>query len=245
MERGVKEAALVGSTGRHEEQRSAYGIIRSVNVLLEDIDRETSVPKRINALLKGAQAAVDRKKALVDRLGIQDYNQAFLEVKNKIHSHHYKHERIQGILIEAAEAVNINKATNVRQQATGVTETIDNVMRKYELEKYSSVSKAAGFQNFLLHELKSRDYNDFLKPQATTATGRLKKREVKGFKDLMSALKQLEATRVAQEYPDDNQRAEASKKGFKKLCDQPFQGGLPVSVAIFAVSPIRMLYYCC
>jgi hypothetical protein len=159
-----------------------------------------------------------------------------LEVKNQIHSHHYKHERIEGLIIAANANANTNKSTNVRQAATGITTTVDNVMSRYGMEKYSKVTKGGGFTNLLLYELHARGFNDFFKPVVVGANGRPKKRELKGFKDLMAALKALEAARVAQESPNDTDRLEAAKSGFKMLSGKPLEPNLEVTVALLLVS---------
>ena len=117
-------------------------------------------------------------------------------------------------------ASNANKASNVRQAAIGVTDTINNVMGNFGLEKYSTITKAGGFQNFLFYELDARGFNDFFKPQAYTSTNRPKKRELKGFKDLMKTLKEMEVARVAQDFPNNTDRANAAVKGFRKLSAQ-------------------------
>jgi hypothetical protein len=129
-------------------------------------------------------------------------------------------------------AANVNKSSNVRQEATGVTNTVDNVMSQFGLEKYSRLIKAGGYQNFLLHELDARGFNDFFKPQTVSAKGRPKKRELKGFKALMDTLKEMEAARFAREFPNDTDRAEAAKKGFRKLSAMEVQANLQVTVGI-------------
>jgi hypothetical protein len=58
VDRGVKDVAMVGDTGRKEEQRSAYAIIRSSNLLLKEITRDTHAPNKINALLQSGEEAV-------------------------------------------------------------------------------------------------------------------------------------------------------------------------------------------
>jgi hypothetical protein len=115
----------------------------------------------------------------------------------QLHQDHFKHERVQGLVDSVSAAANVNKSSNVRQEATGVTDTVDNVMSRFGLEKYSKLTKSGGYQNFLLHELDARGFNDFFKPQTLGAKGRPKKRELKGFKALMDTLKEMEAARVA------------------------------------------------
>jgi hypothetical protein len=105
-------------------------------------------------------------------------------------------------------------------------------MSRFGLEKYSKLTKAGCYQNFLLHELDARGFNDFFKPQTMGAKGRPKKRELKGFKALMDTLKEMEAARVAREFPNDTDRAEAAKKGFRKLSAMEVQANLQVTVGI-------------
>jgi hypothetical protein len=84
----------------------------------------------------------------------------------------------------------------------------------------------------------ARGFNDFFKPQTVGAKGtsRPKKRELKGFKALMNTLKEMDAARVAREFPNDTDRAEAAKKGFRKLSAMEVQANLQVTVDILSVS---------
>jgi virulence-associated protein VapD len=90
---------------------------------------------------------------VLHKLGEDQYQEAFQSVRRQLHQDHFKHERVQGMVDSVSAAANVNKSSNVRQEATGVTDTVDNVMSWFGLEKYSKLTKAGGYQNFLLHEL--------------------------------------------------------------------------------------------
>ncbi len=178
---------------------------------------------------------------------------------SQLTTEHFKKERIQGQIDAVLGTADRYKATNVRQAATGVTDTIANQLNRFELTKYGDVTKAAGLTNFLLYEMLARDYqvNDFFKPEPPpppppppspkdTSGGNNKKkkkprkkkpkpRELKGFKELMTAFKALEVARVAQEFPNDEHRASAAARGFLIMSEKQMSKDLPVSVAILLV----------
>jgi hypothetical protein len=52
----------------------------------------------------------------------------------------------------------------------------------------------------------------------------------------MDTLKEMETARVAREFPNDTNRAEAAKKGFRKLSAMEVKANQQVTVGILSVS---------
>lgn len=116
VERGVKEAKIVASTGRKEEQRSAYAIIRSFDVLCKEINRDTPVVDCVEALIMNGEAAVERDEMVRQRLGEDQHNEAWQEASRHLYGEHFKCERVQGQIDSVLETAEANRPTNVRQR---------------------------------------------------------------------------------------------------------------------------------
>ena len=156
VERGVKEAQTVAKTGRMEEQRSSYSIIRSFNVLCTEINDKTKVADRIDYLLANGDLHLERKDALIDEIGEDEYNDAVEEVKHLIsYKGHFKRERVQGQIDAVTETAEQNKTTNTRQKNTDV----DLTMVALELTEYRKLKKDDHTKDLIV-ELKHRGKGD-------------------------------------------------------------------------------------
>ena len=160
VERGVKEAQTVSKTGRKEEQRSSYAIVRSHNVHCDDIDGDTTTPDRITQLMINGDIAVAKKQALIDSIGEDAYKTEFEESRKYLQGGHYRHRQIQGIIDDIMEKADKNKVSNARQKVTGVHLTAENL----EVIKYSWLKKKE-HTVFLKAELTARGFTGWKHPQ--------------------------------------------------------------------------------
>ena len=216
VERGVKEAKIVSSTNREEEQRSAYAIIRSCNVHCDEIHDKTSTPDRIKHLIANVETAVARKDALIARIGEDDYNAAFEQAKKHLSfKGHFKKQRIGGVIDGITATAEQNKASNVRQKTSGVQDTLETK----GLIAYSKVTKTLYWEDLKV-ELTHRGFNEWNYPadHATKANQPLM------FTDMRKALKEMEIQRIKQMEPVDDDAVKLAEKGFHKLSDAAFNG---------------------
>jgi hypothetical protein len=98
--------------------------------------------------------------------------------------------------------------------------------------QYSQL-KATKHTKDLVIELQKRGYNDVYKPQppqqeeqqqdGNKKRKRTARPKLKTFTELKNELKPLEQERVAQEFPNDENRIKAAERGFEKLSDAEFQ----------------------
>jgi hypothetical protein len=229
VERGVKEGTLCGSTGRKEEQRSAYAINRSAMVHCDAISGESTPTQRIEALMDNVEHALKRKDRVMEVFG-DDYPAVFEEAKSHMYGKgHFRQEREELLTGTTLARSMVNRATeNVRQRQTGRTMTAANL----GIIQYSHL-KATKHTNDIVIELQKRGYNDVYKPQppqqeeqqqdGTKKRKRTARPKLKTFTVLKNELKRLEQERVAQEFPNDESRIKAAEKGFEKLSDAEFQ----------------------
>lgn len=123
VERGVKEAKIVASTRRKEEQRSAHAIIGSFSVHCDEVEAVPGTVERIESLIWNVQVSVGRKKALMRVPGDQ-CKVAWNKARQHLHGNHFKCERVEGLATAAMESMEQNKSSNVRQQVSGVPVTV-------------------------------------------------------------------------------------------------------------------------
>ena len=207
MEQGVKEAMTVSKTGRREEQRSSYAIVRSHNVLCEDINDDTKIADRINQLMNNGDTAVAKKEALIESIGEEAYKAEFDEAEKLLQGGHYRNERIQGIIDDIMDSADRNKADNVRQKTTGVDLTAENL----NVIQYTWLLKKE-HTDFLKAELKARGFVAWKHPK--NHPKKTKKGKDLTFMELRNELKALEKNRVQEETPDDVNLVKGAEKGF-------------------------------
>ena len=227
VERGVKDAQNVAVTGRQEEQRSSYCIVRSSHVLGIEaeagIDPNTdsnkvATPEKIKILMGRAERIVERQDALKEEIGEEQYKAEFNECGAMLHgANHFRYVRNQGVIDEIAATAEVNKVSNVRQQQTGVHATAAGLglvgyskLKKKEHEKDLKVELAARGITDLNYPM---DY-----PKATKAGKPMT------FTDLKKMLKEHEVGRVAIAHPGElNLLAIAEKEGFEKQSTAEFK----------------------
>ena len=210
MERGVKEAQTVSKTGRGEEQRSAYAIIRSFNVHCDEIDDKTKDSEKITILMNNVDAAVARKEAVIECIGEDAYNKAFEATKKHLHEEHFRKERLAGVIDSVIATADKNKPSNVRQKATGVTFTATNL----DVFRYSWLVKADHME-LLEAELKHRGFKDWIYPSDHAKAGKKLL-----WTDMKHELKSMEKKRVQEEFPGDVNKLAASEMGFHPQCEE-------------------------
>ena len=218
VERGVKEAKLVASTNREEQQRSAYAIIRSCNVHCEEITDNTSAPDRVKYLIANVESAVARKDALIDQvngIGEELYNAAFELAKEKLTLGHFKEERIGGVIDGITATAEQNKASNVRQKTSGVQLTLESM----GLIAYSKVRKGPHL-DALKAELTHRQFDGWLHSEEHET----KPNQPLTFTELKNALKAMELKRIELEFPKDELAKQMAEKGFLQLSEVVFDG---------------------
>lgn len=217
VEHGAKEARVVATTGRKEEQQSACAIIRSFNVLSDDIDRETSGVDQIKGLVMNTKGAVERNSHVRHRLGEAQPLEAGNEARKLLLSDHCKHERAQGQIDAALETTEVNRPQNVRQKAAGVTMTMETL----GLIPHSEVTDEGGFHNDLETELKHRRCTELHCPLNCAEAKKRNKKKL--FSVLKDQLKALEVERVKEAGGDKDTIKLAAKKGFEKQSNAAFK----------------------
>ena len=122
VERGVKEAANVSNTGRHEPFRTVYAINRDANVLSIPDWSTLSETAKIEALIKSTKDHVELHQQLFDAdPGYETAVKAIDELLYKEHSSvELKQEKIDAII----EKATIMRPGNKLSRATGVTSTL-------------------------------------------------------------------------------------------------------------------------
>ena len=205
MERGVKEAQTVSKTGRQDAQRSTYAIIRSANVHCDDIDKETGAKERISHLIDNVEAAVARKQAMIKSIGEDVYAKEHKEAKALLTTEHQRKERIAGVIDSVMETAEKNKASNVRQKATGVTFTPAN-FGVFEYKHLVKASHAA----LVEEELRYRGFTDWNYGDDHAKAGKKLL-----WTDLKNELKAMEKQWVQQQFPGDSLKAAGAEAGFK------------------------------
>ena len=175
IERVVKETRTVSVTGRQEEQRSNYCIVRSAHILHledelqqddtdtpgtntpEDDPKKLCAPTKAKLLLKRVDDAMAKKAALVAKIGEEQFNAELKEVKDLIHGKgHFKSQRVEGVLEDMLAAAENNKAENVRQKQTGVDVTAGALGRV----PYNKL-KGKDHKDDLNEELTARGFTDW------------------------------------------------------------------------------------
>ena len=225
IERDVKDARTVSVTGRREEQRSNYSIIRSAHILgleaehgeiitasedFEESGKKLKASTKVELLMKRIDAAMAKKAALVDKIGEEQFNAEFQEVKALIHGKgHFKQQRVDGVIEDMLAAAGNNKAENVRQRQTGVELTAGALGRI----PYKSLKKGDHLDALRL-ELTARGVTDWKYPVDHPKAGKLM-----NWTDLKAKLIEMEKNRVA---GDPNLLAIA-EKGFVKQSAAEFK----------------------
>ena len=206
----------MSATGRGEEQRSSYAIIRSSSVLCDEIDEDTSTPDRIKYLLANGEAAVARKDALIEAIGEETYKAEFDEARKHLSfKGHFKKKRIAGLVDAMVETSEKNKVENARQKTTGMTVTAGNL--DDDVIQWKWIYKKEHTE-FLKAELRARGYADWKYP-----ADHKKKDQEKTFSDLKNALKAMEKNRVQDETPDDKVKMDAAELGFYSHENNPLE----------------------
>ena len=203
VERGVKEAMLVSSTGRGEIQRTALTIIRGCIVLCDEINDDTKLPDRISHLLANGEEFIDKTLALQEKVGIEVYNAAHARAKQHLsHGGHYKHTREERVVDTIKGSAEANKPDNARQKTTGVESTAD----ARGMKKYSKVTKSS-HEIDLKIELEHRGFTGWEHPQDHPVIAKRGKKLL--WSELKDALKALEVKRIQSDGGDDEAVKEA------------------------------------
>ena len=211
VERGVKEAKIVSATGRREEQRTAHAIVRSFTPPVSGIERESSAPDRIEALLSSVDQVIKRKASLILAHGADWCKTALGEAKKHLHSSHFRNERVDGLIDSVMSVAEKNKPENVRQQMTGVLTTA----AAAGLIQCSKLNECLHC-NDLIAELQFREGDMFCPPDHEDTK---KKGKLKNFTELRNDLKRLEQDRVS----GNKENEEMAKKGFKIMSEASFK----------------------
>ncbi len=230
VERGVKDAQNVAVTGRQEEQRSNYCIVRSFHVLGieaeaeaeadEDADTNTTnkvaTPEKIKILMARAERAEERLENIILEIGEDKYDEEFKECGAMLKGGgHFRYVRNQGVIDEIAAAAEVNKVSNVRQQQTGVHVTAEGL----GLISYSKLRMKDHKEDIKI-ELAARGFTDFNYP----ATHEKKAGKPMNFTDLKKMLMSMELLRVKTIEPTNTNLHEIAKdKGFEKQSTAEFK----------------------
>ena len=206
----------MAKTGRLEEQRSSYSIIRSFNVHCIGINDKTKVADRIDLLLANGDLHLQRKDALIDEIGEDECYEAVEEVKNLLgYKGHFKRERVQGQIDAVTETAEQNKTTDARQSAAGV----DLTMVALELTEHRKLKKDDHTKDLTV-ELKHRGKGD--SDLVCPPDHEKKANKPLNFTDLKKPLIAVEMERV-QSAGGDSKAVEQAGKAFMPLSGAEFK----------------------
>lgn len=120
VESGVKDASNVSKTGRSEELRSAYAIVRSYLIHNSALSN-MSAPAKALYFIQAASAFNDRQEE--EMATTDNYNELFNEILEKLKNEHYKNQREKELIDRVNATGLVLRKENERQQRTVVDRT--------------------------------------------------------------------------------------------------------------------------
>lgn len=156
VESGVKEASNVSKTGRSEELRSGYAIVRSYLMHNSSLSK-MSAPSKFIHFVRSAIAFHDRQEH--EENTIDGYADDIKEAMAKLRNDHFKKKREQELIDKVTTQGLVLRKENERQQRSGVDRT--NVILKQT--PHSAIKKGNPSDPSKTHipdiikELKARD----------------------------------------------------------------------------------------
>ena len=197
VESGVKLAKQAAATGRSEESRSSYAIVKSITdgCVAVAATRTDKAARWINQSVQH----VSQLEELRQRDPVA-YDTTFVQVKRALNMDHFKSERVASKQTKVAAKAHTNKTQNKRQKTAGV-DTTNAVLGLVAISKLRTEHLAA-----VRLELDTWD---------------VAYEQTDGIRRLGHLLHKHEVARVA-DCGDDNAKKHAANKAFKPLSTANF-----------------------